>query len=204
MSLTAAILDALIAAGATREQIVAAMKADIAEREADEAARLETKRECNRERQRRHRASRDVTPVTRDACDNNELVSPNKETPQTPKEINPHPRTRDARARAKTLPDNWQPEPFKPDGQAGLIAARKPVGWIERELSKFKDHALQNRRLCADWNAAWRNWVKRADEYDGQQRTNGLARNQPNDGLSSTTRAALRVFGPGDEHAVPR
>lgn len=74
MSLSAAILDALADAGATREQIIAAMKADIAERAATEAARIEAQKEGNRDRQRRKRErdnakSRDVTDVTRDARD---------------------------------------------------------------------------------------------------------------------------------------
>jgi hypothetical protein len=81
MSLSAAVLDALVAAGATQEQLVAAMKADIAERARAEAERLEKKREGNRTRQRRKRnaVSRDVTPVTRDKCDtppNESILSP--------------------------------------------------------------------------------------------------------------------------------
>jgi hypothetical protein len=40
MSLSAAVIDALMATGATREQIAAAMKADIAEREAREARQV--------------------------------------------------------------------------------------------------------------------------------------------------------------------
>jgi hypothetical protein len=77
MSLSAAVIDALMAAGATREQLAAAIKADIAEREAESAAerqaqeaRLEKKREGNRTRQQRKRerdsnASSRVTRVTK-------------------------------------------------------------------------------------------------------------------------------------------
>src|SRR5262245_47955534 len=28
------------------------------------------------------------------------------------------------------------------------------------ELERFKDHARSTARLCADWNAAWRNWLR--------------------------------------------
>ncbi len=91
MSLSAAIIDALLATGATREQIAAAMKADIAEREAQEAARTEAQREGNRARQQRKRlrdngVSRDVTDVTRDARDTppNDIYS---NPPVTPLDI---------------------------------------------------------------------------------------------------------------------
>lgn len=85
MSLSAAVLDALAASGVSREQIIAAMKADIAERAAAEASRLEAQKEGNRERQRRKRerdnaVSRDVTDVTRDARD----PSPNERDNLTP------------------------------------------------------------------------------------------------------------------------
>lgn len=63
MSLSAAHLDAMLAADMTAEQIVALVKADMAERE----AQAEARRARDAERQRRHRESRDVT-VT--ACDN--------------------------------------------------------------------------------------------------------------------------------------
>lgn len=39
------------------------------------------------------------------------------------------------------------------------------------------------------------------ERNDGQQRTNGMAGNQPSDGLSATTRAARDVFGLGAGHS---
>ncbi len=82
MSIQPAVLDALLAAGATAEMIVAAIKADAAEGEARKAA----KRVKDAERQRRHRASRSVT---RDGA----LVAvtpPSKEIPpKPPKETQP-------------------------------------------------------------------------------------------------------------------
>jgi hypothetical protein len=58
VSLSAAVIDALVAAGATVEQLAAAMKADIASQEAKEQARLEAKRAGNAERQQRFRDTR--------------------------------------------------------------------------------------------------------------------------------------------------
>jgi hypothetical protein len=61
-----------------------------------------------------------------------------------------------------------------------------------------------------DWDKAWVNWIERRhDEHFGRagSRAKGAARHQAGDGLSATTRAALRVFGPvepGDEPPVPR
>jgi hypothetical protein len=75
LSLSAAVLNALVEAGVTREQLVAAMHADIAVRDAEEAAKLEAKRQGNRDRQQRKRerdsnAKSRVTPVTaRDSRD---------------------------------------------------------------------------------------------------------------------------------------
>lgn len=84
MSLSAAIIDALLANGVTVDQLAAAVKADIADREAIDLARREAKKEGNRTRQRRKRErdnpkSRDVTPVTRDKCDappNEDILTP--------------------------------------------------------------------------------------------------------------------------------
>jgi hypothetical protein len=92
VSLSAAVLDALIATGATREQLAAVMRADIAEREAEEAAKIEAKREGNRTRQQRKRekernAVSRVTAVTaRDSRDTPPKVSPkeNNQTPSSP------------------------------------------------------------------------------------------------------------------------
>jgi hypothetical protein len=89
VSLSSAVLDALIETGATREQLAAVMRADIAEREAEEAAKLEAKRIGNRTRQQRKRerdnnAESRVTAVTpRDVRDTPPDVSP-KDINQTP------------------------------------------------------------------------------------------------------------------------
>jgi hypothetical protein len=75
MSLSGGHLDALLAAGATAEQIVALVKADMAERE----VKLASRREKDADRQRRKR-SRGVTRTKRDT------VSPNEDilTPSVP------------------------------------------------------------------------------------------------------------------------
>jgi hypothetical protein len=165
---------------------------------AGEAAREAIDKRRKNDCERQARRSREVTLDDVSQREVTERVSLDKEMPPIPpKEIKPFPCVKRTRAK-HPLPANWQPMDLKPEGQAGQIVARKPSGWIERQLSKFKDHALQNNRQCSDWDAAWRNWIKQADEYD--ERTNTLGRHQSTDGLSPTTRAARAVFGIGAGH----
>lgn len=52
------------------------------------------------------------------------------------------------------IPENWSPE----EGKVGI----SPIDlW---ELGKFRDHALETGRRCANWDAAWRRW-KRTEWY---------------------------------------
>jgi hypothetical protein len=101
MSLTGGHLDALLAAGATAEQIVALVKADMAERE----AATEERRAKDRERQRRHRESRDVTVTERDGCDKSSLeVSPQPPLPKPSKQSPLSP----PKSKSVEVPD-WMP-----------------------------------------------------------------------------------------------
>lgn len=56
--------------------------------------------------------------------------------------------------------------------------ACRQAGWsdekIGSEFDRFKDHAAQNARRCADWHAAWRNWVR--SPYQTQGKANGHKR----------------------------
>lgn len=79
------VLDALVAAGCTAEQIAAAIKADM---HADEA-RKEQKRENNAERQRRFRERNAVSRVT--GVTNAHTPSPSEVSPHTPLPKNPNP-----------------------------------------------------------------------------------------------------------------
>lgn len=75
MSLSAAVIDALVANGVTVEQLAAAVKADLAEGD----ARVQIKREKDAARQRKSRASRSVTVTpcdTKDAPPNESISNP--------------------------------------------------------------------------------------------------------------------------------
>lgn len=199
--IAAEILDALLAAGATAEMIVAAVKADAAK----DALAVEAKRAKDRERQRRHRESRDVTPCHSDGADSPSL---DKSPPQTPLKINPIPCVRDAReGRWHRLPDEWQPaRPLPAAIQAK--ADQWPPGALDDALADFRRWAVnaantngKGRKL--DWDQAWRNWVTRRHD-ERFFRTHPLSGTRPGegskppDGLSPTTRAARAVFGSND------
>lgn len=64
---------------------------------------------------------------------------------------------------AKALPKNWTPD-LLPEGMVDGMTSLWPPGMIDRELDRFKDHAAQNGRTAKDWNAAWRNWLRKADD----------------------------------------
>jgi len=78
---------------------------------------------------------------------------------------------RHASSRGCRLPDDWAPSP--PD----TAIADELLGSPDRrraELEKFRDHWKQqpgSKGVKLDWNAAWRNWIRRAAEYRGG--TNG-------------------------------
>lgn len=63
---------------------------------------------------------------------------------------------------AKSLPDDWEPI-LTPDAQA------KVSGWskeeFERQLTAFKDHAADKGRTSKDWQAAFRTWIGKANEW---------------------------------------
>jgi uncharacterized protein YdaU (DUF1376 family) len=101
--------------------------------------------------------------------------------------------------RAARLPDDWKPKAFGTDTVAVQIAAIRGRDWAIRALESFRNHwrsANGPNARKRDWQAAWANWVIEQDNRDGK-RTNSMGRNQPADGLSSTARAGLAVFGPG-------
>lgn len=164
---------------------------------------LDARRVADRDRKRAQRESQKSANVTGHSEDipetvlgqSGDRVSPDKEAPQTPKEINPIPCVQDTRARGwHRLPQDWQPRSLPAPVQAKVD--QWPPGAIEDELANFRRWAAnaantngKGRKL--DWDQAWRNWIGR--QHNEHKRSVG--RNQPADGLSATARAALAVFG---------
>jgi len=64
------------------------------------------------------------------------------------------------------LPDNWKPLEvgYQYAKGVGLTDAE-----IVKEAERFRNHAHQADRMCADWGAAWRNWAIKALELLGRQ-----------------------------------
>lgn len=161
---------ALVISGATPDMILAAVEATEAanedalmrRRDAD-AARQRAKRERDC-----HVISRDVTVTVRDAprahVEDTSLPSLRSEEVRTPlrspsesfppkskKQVNGH-----------RLPDEWDPTADYVAGDFGLSHEQHAS-----ELFKFRDYwrsvpGAKARKL--DWNATWRNWMRRAAE----------------------------------------
>ncbi|MFC3711318.1 hypothetical protein ACFOMD_01970 [Sphingoaurantiacus capsulatus] len=118
--------------------------------------------------------------------------------PQTPPPpLNPP--TRNRRGRGERLIPRWQPAPL-PMPEADMVALW-PAGRLERELARFRDHwaaaAGANARKH-DWDAAWRNWLRKADDETPRnpRRTGRRAGNAaPERGAGSD--AAAGSFDPG-------
>jgi hypothetical protein len=187
---------------------------------------LDERRRCDRERKARSRggagapaASRDGAgrDVTDDAVTGGHAAGPSPDkSPPDPQKLTPNPCVRVPRARQDyhRLPEGWRPtRPLPPSTQAK--ADQWPPGALAEELAALhrwaanaKDEAGRGRKL--DWDKAWVNWIERRHD-ERFRRTGsgaaGAARHQARDGLSATTRAAVRVFGPpdaGGEGEVPR
>jgi hypothetical protein len=63
------------------------------------------------------------------------------------------------RKTSTAITDTW-----KPNDTAQQIAAELVLD-LDREATRFRDHALTNDRRCVDWDAAFRGWLHKADEF---------------------------------------
>jgi len=177
MSIRAEVLDALLAAGATAEMIVAAVKADLRHEE----EKVQEKREKDAERQRKSRLNRGLSrPVTVTPCDSrDECDAPpslDKEIPpRPPKEINPIPvcdaHTREPtpiaspKAKSTRISTDWTPTKALPEPVAALVALWPP-GRVDRELDGFRDYWVSRSKDATrtDWDRAW--WNRIRDQHD--------------------------------------
>jgi len=115
-----------------------------------------------------------------------------------------------ARGRWHRLPEDWSPSRPLPPATLAKVD-QWPPGALDDELAAMrrwaanaKDEAGRGRKL--DWDKAWVNWIERRHD-ERYARAGAGGRSGVADGLSPTTRAALRVFGPaeaGDAEPVSR
>lgn len=157
MSLAPAVLDALLAAGATAEMIVAAVKADSEGEEARKAA----KRQGNRDRQAKKRAAdRAVTPshaesrvTDRDARDSLSLP-PSPQTPQPPTHTHEGVTTQAREGIAPETATDWPERPIEalvaavaspwldPTKSPGLITTAGEVSRWRRDGASWEHDVL--------------------------------------------------------------
>ena len=86
------------------------------------------------------------------------------------------PASRKRADRAHRLPDGWQPEPEP----ALLDQLRIRPTFVQQELDKFRDYWLAQpgaRGRKVNWQATWRNWLRRAVEI--QPQAQGPERSRP-------------------------
>ena len=87
--------------------------------------------------------------------------------------------------RAHQLPDDWQP---KPETVAAMSAAMPGVDF-RLEHAKFRDHYKSSGKAMKDWDATWRNWMRRVKEFAPTSRAS--TRQQETDSLFE--QAAIRM-----------
>lgn len=159
MGLSAAVIDALVAAGATVEQLAAAVKADLAEQE----NRKTEKRAKDAARQRKSRASRDVTVTPCDDAGKEIPPHPHKKhTPPVEAKASTAP-TGGRAERGSKIPEDWTPpaiEELSPE--ARKLASQWPAASYRAEAEAFRNFWLAETRASSrksNWNRAWANRI---------------------------------------------
>lgn len=98
-------------------------------------------------------------------------------------------------ARRTRLPPDWQPGP---EGCAYAARLGYDEGWIGRQADRFSDHHRARGTLMADWAAAWRTWVGRAEDFGGNAgpgRTGGDRSPRPGGLMAAYGRILARHAG---------
>jgi hypothetical protein len=114
----------------------------------------------------------DVREHTRPFANATDIQTDTHTDIQTKKEIEAAPPTAAPRPKACRLSDDWNPEPED-----------FPAEQIARELPKFRDFwkAKSGRDATKlDWQATWRNWLRRSDDFKP-------ARNQAGSGAAAAS-----------------
>ena len=132
---------------------------------------VEAERAEARERMRALRAKRKGTkpePATDVQTNTGERSAEVRSTPAQPCPAQPSPAPQrggeSAPKRATRLPDGWTPSQSVYDA----MAAESPAVDLDSEHRKFTDHWKAQpgaKGVKLDWDATWRNWIRRAAEY---------------------------------------
>jgi hypothetical protein len=124
----------------------------------DYAGKLVDRRVKDRQRKRAQREKSDDSPKDVPRTSDG---SPGVQNRTVPNPTEDQDQTASARKRATQLPDSWQPD----DVTLRALKAKYPHLDLAEQLERFRDHAKTNGRTAKDWTAAWRNWVRKADEF---------------------------------------
>lgn len=180
-----AIIERMEAQGMDPAAIVTAVKCIAAEQ--DDI--VERRRANDRERQARHRAKADSNVTERDndvtECDGDGQKE--KVSHTLPKEkINIS-----TRARAKSdLPEDWEPD-AKTWHLADELGFTAQEAWDQLErMRDWAKNADGGKGRKADWNAAFRNWLKRASDDRSKQPQARIQRNSTANALAAIDLAA--------------
>lgn len=160
MTISAAIVRELMSLGLSGDALLASLErieaAEFDMRPARSAGAIRTERW--RERVAQERASQSVT-VTSQASQS--VTEKEKVSRPLPKEKSIH----SAPARGSRLPENFEPN-------AEVLVLAESFGFktheIQGEIDKFKDYWRQasgSNSVKRDWQAALRNWFRKANEY---------------------------------------
>jgi hypothetical protein len=179
---------------------------------------VENMRKANRERQRRYRAAKaESNGVSNGVTDgvtngvshtNAGHVSHATQTQPNPTQPNPLLKERAAQAqptpapaeageqpkkptkRGTRLPDDWMPTPDLIDA----MSTENPHVELRWETTKFRDywHAQPGAKgVKADWDATWRNWIRRAAEHaTPQQRAPSASQRRVDNAIALGQRVA--------------
>lgn len=160
-------IDVIELAVATAEEVlVDRASADVRVTSADES--VTRRREKDRIRQQ---IRRDNLRTSADLRDNPQMSQNASLSKEDKKEDNQERERRSRTAsRGQRLPDDWAPSAIDHAISLEMLGSDRS----RSELEKFRDHWKQqpgSKGVKLDWDAAWRNWIRRAAEYRGG--TNG-------------------------------
>jgi hypothetical protein len=95
------------------------------------------------------------------------------------------------------IPDEWEPLEFSIGSESRKVIDGWPPGEAAVQAELFKAQHGKKGDKFLDWQKAWSTWVLNTRKFGigRNERPNTMGRHQPNDGLSSTARAAIAVFG---------
>lgn len=178
----------LVEAGATPEVIAIAVEA--IEQAGQRKPRTSgAERQARYEERKRQKASDLTSELTQSDAETDAEgegaslpLPPSPQTPQppTPSRVDNTPLPPEGRSRrkpSKPIPEGFPAAEDIADQQAKARAAGANLD-VAAQAERFRNHAAQNDRRCADWRAAWRNWIAAAIDRAPKTAVASLAQRQ--------------------------